>query len=188
MHAPLPSGVRGSVAGYQQEMPHLQGGHWDPADPRQLIAPAGSCSFGSSLWFLLPPPAGSGRKLCQTTPFLFPPPPLCISQWACLLRRSWQRDQQSTPTYNTIRNGHSCAVWWPEWTAGCQSWLVASRSERSHMDGWVDTQSFGVRLFTCLPRPDTTNLSVQRGAFRLLLCLYISTLCTPPPTGLWKIL
>lgn len=27
MHAPLPSGVRGSVAGYQQEMPHLQSGH-----------------------------------------------------------------------------------------------------------------------------------------------------------------
>lgn len=27
VHAPLPSGVRGSVAGYQQEMPHLQSGH-----------------------------------------------------------------------------------------------------------------------------------------------------------------
>lgn len=52
------------------------------------------------------------------------------------------------------------------------------------MDGWADTQHFGVHLFTCLPRPDFTNLSVQRGAFRLLLCLYISMLytpCTPPP-------
>lgn len=52
------------------------------------------------------------------------------------------------------------------------------------MDGWADTQHFGVHLFTCLPRPDFTNLSVQRGAFRLLLCLYISMLYTPctPPT------
>ncbi|XP_018592142.2 E3 ubiquitin-protein ligase RNF165 isoform X1 [Scleropages formosus] len=37
LHAPLPSGVCGPVAGHQQEVPHLSGGHRDPADARQLM-------------------------------------------------------------------------------------------------------------------------------------------------------
>lgn len=125
VHAPLPSGVCGSVAGNQQEMPHLQSGHWDPADPRQLIAPAGSCSFGSSLWFLLPPPAGSVRKLCQTSP-LFPPTPL--HQSVSLPSETVVTEGSTKHTY--IQHNKEwplvhCLV--PRVTAGCQSWLVVNR-------------------------------------------------------------
>lgn len=45
LHASLPPSMRGPVAGHQQEVPNLQGGHWNTARLGQLKELAGHTIF-----------------------------------------------------------------------------------------------------------------------------------------------
>jgi len=90
LHAPLPPGLRGPMAGHQQEVSHLSSGHRNTAEPRQLMS------------FQLPPPPpppppprpSPSRGSCFLPPRLAgrppppPPPPPPVGCFAKCLRTS----------------------------------------------------------------------------------------------------
>lgn len=154
----------GPVVGYQQEMPHLQSGHWNPTDPRQLIAHVASCSFGSGLVNSPSPPLLAGGALPNT------PLSLCITQWACLLRQLRQRDQQSTLTYNTERWGVDAQI------GGLKVvWTLLDVEGRSrHM--WTDVLRLHMILSDCVPYVHLHTASKRE-----------DTLTTNLPSSVWCI-
>lgn len=142
LHAPLPPGVCGSVACHQQEMPHLQSWHWDPTDPRQLIAPVDSRSFGSFLLILLPL---RGGKLCQTPPFS---PSASVNEpafWDSSDRRinkAHPRTTQYKMAVDALIGGWSEG--WLNEFVGCKRWVqtcMARCAEALYLCQIVDTTS-----------------------------------------------
>lgn len=160
LHASLSPGVCGSVVGHQQEVSHLQSGHWDPADPGELIAPVHSCGFRSALLILHRLPPGGGA-LPNTLPSS------CITQRACLLRQLLQRDQQSTLTYNTKRDDRGRGGWCTD-TGRSAEWTLLDVNGRECMDRCAEASHDSVRL--CTPvhispysHKESTNLLAQCG-------------------------
>lgn len=123
-------------------MPDLQSGHWDPTDPWQLITCVDSCSFGSGL-------INSPNASPQGTAGALPNTPLSlrITQQACLLRQLRQRDQQSTLTHNTMRDGGWCTDMWLDWRLVVWTLLEVEGRSRN-VDRCAEVSHDSVRLCT----------------------------------------
>lgn len=161
------------MVGYQQEMPHLQSGHWNPTDPWQLIAHIDSCSFGSGLVNSPSPPlCVGGGELCQTPLF----PSASLNEPAF-----WDRGINKAHSPTTLRDGglmHRQVDWrLVVWT------LLDVKGRSRHM--WTDVLRFHTILSDCVPYvhfsiqpPKERTLwlptsPAQCGVLRSFLCHYI---------------